>query len=114
MAVMNGGAEKPHDVILSSDENPNPIPSPRPNVKRSDELGDDVNLYGLSVHLIESILDQNSCPQIATRIKQSFADAAPLFRKACLNTRRDVLLWTRGSHLRALFVVFVSFRLLLF
>ncbi|KAK1441374.1 hypothetical protein QVD17_07224 [Tagetes erecta] len=104
MAVMNGGAEKPHGVVLSSDENEQ-NPSPRPDEKRASELGDDVTLYGLSVHLIQSILDQNSGPQMATRIKKSFADAAPLFRKASLNTKRDVLVWTHDSPLRSLLVV---------
>ncbi|KAI3761812.1 hypothetical protein L1987_52234 [Smallanthus sonchifolius] len=104
MVVMNGGAEKPDGVVLSSDETEE-NPSSRPNQKEASELGDDVTLYGVSVRLIESISDQNSGHPMATRIKKSFVEAAPMFRKATVNTRREVLLWARGSPLRALLVV---------
>ncbi|KAI3776774.1 hypothetical protein L1987_46563 [Smallanthus sonchifolius] len=112
MVVMNGGAEKPHGVVLSSDENEE-NPSSRPYEKEASELGDDVTLYVVSVRLIESISDQNSGYPMATRIKKSFVEAAPMFRKATMNTRREVLLWARGSPLRALLVVSVGIATLL-
>ncbi|KAD4584111.1 hypothetical protein E3N88_21712 [Mikania micrantha] len=65
------------------------------------ELGKVVTLYGDSVHVVESNLDQNSA---ATEIK-SFVDETLMFCKASLSTKREVVIWTRGSPLRALLVV---------
>ncbi|KAK9070181.1 hypothetical protein SSX86_010581 [Deinandra increscens subsp. villosa] len=104
MAVVNGGAEKPHGGVLIPDENEENSTS-RSNEKGAGKLGEDATLYGVSVHLIESVLDQNSGSPMATRIKKSFMEAAPMFRKAAMNTRREILLWTRGSPLRSLLVV---------
>ncbi|KAL8199548.1 hypothetical protein R6Q57_013116 [Mikania cordata] len=105
MTVMNGGPEKLHGGVLSPEENEEHSSSRSNEKVATGELGEDVTLYGVSVHLIESILDQNSGSPMATRIKKSFVDAAPMFRKASLNTKREVLVWTRGSPLRALLVV---------
>ncbi|KAJ0458222.1 hypothetical protein HanIR_Chr15g0782671 [Helianthus annuus] len=108
MAVMNGGAEKPHGGVLSPEKETAETvenSTSKPDEKTSTELGDDVTLYGVSVHLIESILHQNSGSPMSSRIKKSFVEAVPMFRKATVNTRREVVQWTRGSPIRALLVV---------
>lgn len=121
---MNGGAtEKPNGGVLTS-----PPPSVVEDEKEQNstsrllsgksgvshgELGEDATLCGVFNHLTESIFDpnpdQNSSagrPHMANRIKKSLMEAAPMFREATLNTRREVLQWTRrGSPLRALLVV---------
>ncbi|XP_071710520.1 uncharacterized protein [Rutidosis leptorrhynchoides] len=66
----------------------------------------DVNLKGVFEHLIRSFLDQNSLQGI----KKSLIEAAPMFREAIVNARRDLLIWTRRDniHLRGLLVVSVG------
>ncbi|XP_076888158.1 uncharacterized protein LOC143538488 [Bidens hawaiensis] len=102
MAVMNGGADKPHGGVLLPDETEQ-TSSPRSKV--TTESGEGVTLYGVSVHLIESVLDPNSSDPVASRIRKSVSEAVPMFRKAALNTRRDVIEWSRGSPVRGLLVV---------
>ena len=111
MAVMNGASTgKPNAGDLSSvveDE------------KEENQLlsfqgrCEEATLSGVFNLLIESISDPNrdetSTTPMANRIKKSLMEAAPMFREAIINTRRQVLLWTRrGSPLRALLVVSVS------
>lgn len=99
MAVMNGGADKPHGGVILPDET-------EQTSKVTTE--EHVTLYGATVRLIESVLDQNSSDPVASRIRKSVVEAVPVFRKAAVNTRRDVIEWSSGSPVRGLLVVSVS------
>ncbi|XP_076907073.1 uncharacterized protein LOC143563419 [Bidens hawaiensis] len=103
MAVMNGGADKPHGGVILPDENEQ-TSSPRSKVT-TESVEEDVTLYSASVHLIDSVLDQNSSDPVASRIRKSVVEAVPMFRKAAVNTRRDVIEWSSGSPVRGLLVV---------
>lgn len=78
---------------------------------------EEVTLYGVLSRLISSILfpDPGTSSPLVQRIKASVSSSVPLLRDASKNTGRDILQWTRrGSHLRALLVVSVSMRMLVY
>ncbi|KAI3668866.1 hypothetical protein L6452_40082 [Arctium lappa] len=113
MAVMNGGStEKPNGGVLPSSVVEDEENSKIRLLSSEGRCEEEVTLSGVFNHLLESISDQNSTtapPPMANRIKKSLMEAAPMFRQAIINTRREVLLWTRrGSPLRALLVVSVG------
>ncbi|XP_071733849.1 uncharacterized protein [Rutidosis leptorrhynchoides] len=104
----NGGALPPLVVKDENEENTtSSLSSNKPNTdhnsKERTKIANDVNLKGVLEYLIRSILDQNS----VHGIKKSLIEAAPMFREAIVNARRDLLIWTRrdNSHLRGLLVV---------
>ncbi|KVH92151.1 uncharacterized protein LOC112515796 [Cynara cardunculus var. scolymus] len=129
MAVMNGGStEKPNGGVsppsVVEDEKKDNSKARLLSFEGGVGLGEEVTLSGVVNHLIESISDPNpdenstaARPPMANRmirIKKSLMEAAPMFREAIMNTRREVLLWTRrGSPLRALLVVSVGIATLL-
>ncbi|KAM7515899.1 hypothetical protein LguiA_005482 [Lonicera macranthoides] len=75
---------------------------------------EEVTLYGVLSRMISSILfpDPGTSSSLVYRIKASVSSSLPLLRDASKNTGRDILQWTRrGSYLRALLVVSISWNL---
>lgn len=100
--------EKPNGVYVEEVEIDDA--SSKPN--RSDET-----LLCVLKRLISSIVAPDPSTlgntHFLQRIKISYAENAPLLRQASRNTAGNVLQWTRrGSPLRALLVISVSFYLL--
>lgn len=80
------------------------------------QIRQDETLYGLLHRMIATIFfpdPDNTGSRDATllhRIKTSLADNTPYLSEASRNTARNVILWTRrGSSLRVLLVISVSF-----